>query len=127
MRVGYTLGALVALTLSVAPSIAQDRTIDGGVVPPEQLEAVQMKCDELFAAPPASDAPSAEAPAAGATDDAAATESTAEAPVEPAATEAPAGGNMAADTPSPATAATIDVETLTAELCEGGGFKVDED
>ena len=128
MRIKVAAAALLVLAATSTSSIAQDKTIGGVLVPPEQLEAVQMKCEELLALKPVDDTQAAEAPAAGASDDATTTESAAEAPVEPAATEAPEGGNLAADTTSATNvAATIDVATLTAELCEEGGFKVDED
>jgi hypothetical protein len=129
MRIKLTAGVLIALAAVSSPAVAQDKTIGGVVVPPEQLEAVQMKCEELIALKPVDDTQAANAPAAGASDNAATTESTAETPVEPAATETPASGNMAADTSSTSTtvAVTIDLATLTAELCEEGGFKVEED
>ena len=122
----------------VGPGFAQEqKTINGIAVPTTELEAVQMKCDELLSnsamgmaktlpAPADPAAPAAELPAAGASTDAAATESAAEAPVDPAAVAvaqpAPAeGGNMAAETPADA-ATTIDLATLTAEICTEGGF-----
>lgn len=112
--------SVMAVAASLAgPSVAQDKTINGIAVPATELDAVQMKCDELLAnratalAQPGTTA----APA----------ESTAETPVDPAATAvaeaAPEAGNMAAETPAAgATSPVIDLETLTADLCEQGGF-----
>jgi hypothetical protein len=131
--------SVMAVAASFAsPGVAQDEkfTINGIDVPANELEAVKMKCDELLAgnratalAQPGTKTPAAEAPAAGASDDVAATESTAETPVDPAATavaEVPKGGNMAADTKAPATdpatIPVIDLAALTADLCEAGGF-----
>lgn len=130
--------SVMAVAASFAgPSVAQDEkfTINGIDVPANELEAVKMKCEELLAAgratalaQPGTKAPAAEAPAAGASDSAAVTESPAEEPVEgaTAVAETPAGGNMAADPAAaatdPAAPATIDLTLLTAEICEAGGF-----
>ena len=129
--------SVLALASMVGPGFAQERTINGIAVPTTELDAVQTKCDELLSnsamglaktlpAPADPAAPAAELPAAGASTDAAATESAAEAPVDPAAVAvaqpAPAeGGNMAA-AETPAEAATIDLASLTAEICTEGGF-----
>ena len=100
---------LLALAAISSPTVGQEKTIGGVVVPREQLEAVQVKCEELLAGlTPDATTQAAEAPAAGASDNAAATESTVEAPVEPAAPDA--------STP----VAVIDLETLTASTLRRG-------
>lgn len=96
-----------ALGLS-APAMAQEHMIGGNAVPTDQVEAVQAKCDELRAAAPAAGAETP-APAAGAE---------APAPAADAATPAPAADAAA----SAAGAAQIDLETLTVEMCDEGGF-----
>jgi hypothetical protein len=136
----------MAVAASLAgPSVGQDQnlTIDGVAVPANELEAVKMKCEELLIAnratalaQPTAEAPAADAPAAGANDSVAVTESPAEAPVagadsdaSTAVAETPAGGNMAAEPAAEATTGTpvIDLTTLTADLCEAGGFEVEMD
>lgn len=117
------LAVLAASTLVSLPIMAQERSIGGVAVPDSQLEAVQQKCDELLAAGEADvdeATPAAEAPAAGASDDTATTESAAEPPAGPAVGETEgSSGNMAADSE---TEPVIDLATLTAEACEEGGF-----
>ena len=116
--------SVMAVVASLSgPGIAQDTkfTINGIDVPASELEAVKMKCDELLAgnratalAQPGTIKTPAEA------------ESTAEAPVDPAATAvaeaAPDAGAMAETPAAGAAAPVIDLETLTADLCEAGGF-----
>jgi autotransporter adhesin len=115
--------AFLLATAATGPALSQEhKTIGGVVVPPDQLEEVELKCGELLGLKPTEEtAPAAEAPAAGASDDVATTESAAETPVAPAATES-SEGNMAADTSSDPATVTIDLETLTPEICEAGGF-----
>jgi hypothetical protein len=133
------LTSACALAIAIglaAPAGAQDPqlSIGGQPVPAGQLDAVQARCDELFLvgsqaiAENATETPAANAPAAGASDDLAVTESPAEAPVDPnakanavAAAETPAG-NMAADSEA-AVGAAIDIAAITLELCQEGGFK----
>ncbi|MHA6692733.1 hypothetical protein [Devosia sp. A449] len=91
-----------ALGLS-APAIAQEHMIGGSAVPADQVEAVQAKCDELRAATPAAEA-TTPAPAAGAE------------------TPAAADAAPAAEAAAPAADAQIDLETLTVEMCDEGGF-----
>jgi hypothetical protein len=128
----------VAIGLA-SPVAAQELSIGGTVVPMDQIEGVQAKCDELFAensavalAKPDAKAPAAEAPAAGASDSVAATESAAETPIdataEVAANAAPVGGNMAAGADATVGAGTpIDLASLTVALCEEGGFTASAD
>lgn len=110
------LASAVALMAAIStPTFAQDaqpHVIGGVTVPEAEVEAVQLKCDELRAAAGSTTAaaPAAEAPAA--TTEAPAT--TAEAPA--ATTEAPA--TDAATTTEP----TIDLATLTIEMCDEGAF-----
>lgn len=133
-RTLISAGAL-ALAMGLAgPAMAQTLTINGAVVPADQIEGVQAKCDELLAAnsavaiaKPEAKAPAAEAPAAGANASTAATESAAETPVDATVTAeaSPAQGNMAADANTSvggSAAQPIDLEMLTAELCTEGGF-----
>lgn len=100
------IGVGTALGLS-APALAQEHMIDGNAVPADQVEAVQASCDELRAAAPAAGGETS-APAAGAETPA---------PAADAATPAPDAGAAA-----PAAGAQIDLETLTIEMCDEGGF-----
>lgn len=98
----FALAAALGLS---APAIAQEHMIGDSAVPADQVEAVQAKCDELRAAAPAAEA-TTPAPAAAA-----------ETPAPAAATPAPA-----AEAAAPAVDAQIDLETLTVEMCDEGGF-----
>lgn len=129
MKRSYVLLMASVLTLTMGTSIqAQDRMIDGVTVSSEQMDDVQIRCDELRAENEASATgttasdttatPAADAPAAGASDDAAATESPAEEPVAPDGATATDGGNMAAE----GSDTLIDVGALTFELCQESGF-----
>ena len=128
---------VIAMSLS-GPIAAQDQqlTIGGQPVPAGQLDAVQARCDDLFVsnqatalAQPTPGTPAANAPAAGASNDVAVTESAAEEPVDPnvdanavAAANPPAAGNMAADSEAEA-GVEIDIAAITLEVCQEGGFK----
>jgi hypothetical protein len=134
MRTAISASALVVAMSLTSPLVAQTQQLSiGGVpVPPDELLAVQARCDELVAqdlaaAAPDSGAPAADMPAAGASDDVATTESAAEEPVDPITTGSieayAAEGNMAADTDAAAQAdARIDFASITLQLCEAGGF-----
>lgn len=106
------LALVSAMGLSVSAS-AQDHTINGAPVPADQMQAVQDKCDELNAAGGGA-AAGAEAPAAGADAGAAGA-----AGADAGAAGAAAGGDAGA---AAGAAAQIDVETLTLEMCQTGGF-----
>lgn len=110
MRTTAIVPALaLVLAFGIAPhAIAQDAHVIGGVTVPEsEVEAVRTKCDELLAtaqtAAANSNAP-AEAEAPATADDAQADDAAADAAA------------------SDATAPVIDLETLTVEQCEEGGF-----
>jgi hypothetical protein len=45
MKTALTTAAFLALAVSTVPSVAQDKTIGGVAVPPEQLEEIQLKCE----------------------------------------------------------------------------------
>lgn len=125
------LASVLAATLG-GSVVAQDRMINGVTVSPEQMDDVQIRCDELRAESAGAtstdtvEAPAADAPAAGATDDAAATESQAEEPVAPSEGEAAAEGGNMASTGSPTSTTSdgdlIDVGSLTYEQCMESGF-----
>lgn len=112
---------LVTMLGLSAPAFAQDmqHMIDGNAVPADQVEAVQDKCDELRAA--------GSADAAGTTDTTTGTDASAGAGT--AADTATDAAGTAATTETDATASTdaaaeveVDLETLTIEMCDEGGF-----
>jgi hypothetical protein len=114
--------SVMALAASFAgPTIAQDQnlTINGAPVPADQLDAVKAKCDELLA----NRATGLAQPGQG--------QDPSALPADPAAPAADANAAVAEATPAPAAngdaaaavGAPIDLETLTADICETGGFK----
>jgi len=102
--------ALASVLGFVGPSVAQDHMIDGKAVPADQVQAVQEKCDELRAAGSADAAASTDADAAASAD----------AVTDPAADAA--GDAAGAATADAAASEEIDLETLTIEMCDEGGF-----
>ena len=96
--------AVLALGMS-APTFAQDYTLMGAPVPADQVETLQARCDELFAAEPAgADA----GMGAGTEQD---TKTTTEATTE-----------NADDEDVEVDFATLDLATIDAEACRVGGF-----
>ena len=124
MRLTFILAAGITMAFATS-SFAQERTVNGTVVSAEQMEAVQDRCDEIRALQTTSSSVSlsleassselsaAEMSAPGATDEPVA-ESPAETPVEPAESSGPSSSS-AASVP-------VDLEALTFEVCETGGF-----
>lgn len=123
--------ALAAMLGLSAPTFAQDmqHIIGGNAVPADQIEAVQAKCDELRAAGSA-DAAATTDTTTGA--DATAGASTAAETATDAAGAAATTGTDAAGTTTTETDAAastdaameveVDLDTLTIEMCDEGGF-----
>ena len=123
MRLTFILAAGITMAFATS-SFAQERTVNGTVVSAEQMGAVQSRCDEIRALQTSSsvslsleasssELSAAEMSAPGATDEPVA-ESPAETPVEPAESSGPSSSS-AASVP-------VDLEALTFEVCETGGF-----
>lgn len=103
--------AVLALGMS-APTFAQDYTFMGTPVPADQVETLQARCDELFAAEPAG----AEAGVGAGTEQDSSPEA-ADA-TESEGTEASPSGS----TETEVDFATLDLTTITLEDCQTGGF-----
>jgi len=116
MTVKYIISALALVSaMGVSSAIAQDQ-INGMPVPADQMQAVHDKCDELNNADgdASAGAAGAETPAAGA-----------EAGAAGAAGAGAAGGEAGAAAGADANAGAagqIDLDTLTLEMCQEGGF-----
>lgn len=132
--------ALIAALGATSPTLAQgvEHKIGGKVVPATQIEAVQAKCDELRAAGSAStnsnattDA-TADTEAIASVDPAAGAETAAETAAEAETGTSATAGAAATTTTNSATStdtaastsgeAEIDLDTLTVEMCNEGGF-----
>lgn len=100
-----------------APTFAQDmqHMIGGNAVPAAQVEAVQAKCDELRATGSADSAATTDTTTE--TDAAAGTAT--DATTDATGTAASTGTDAAA---SPGAEVEVDLETLTIEMCDEGGF-----
>jgi hypothetical protein len=135
--------ALIAALGATGPTLAQgvEHKIGGKVVPAAQIEAVQAKCDELRAAGTASTDASATTDATADTeaiasvDPAAGAETAAETATEAGTGTSATAGAAATTATSNATStdtaasstdasgeAEIDLDTLTIEMCDEGGF-----
>ena len=101
--------AVVALGMS-APTFAQDYTFMGTPVPADQVETLQARCDELFAAEPAG----TESGIGAGTEQDSSTES-------PTETEG-AGASPSGSTDTEVDFTTLDLATITVEDCHTGGF-----
>ena len=111
--------AVLALGMS-APTFAQDYTLMGTPVPADQVETLQARCDELFAAEPAG----ADAGIGAGTE--AGVGAGTEQDSSPEAADATASeGTEASPSGSTETEvdfATLDLATITLEDCQTGGF-----